>query len=53
MNVNVELNVVCTCGEKNWNTRSNAVHASCELSGSTTCSALNGRGLEGKALGRK
>ena len=39
INVKVEFNVVCTCDQKNWNTRSNAVHANCELSESTTCSA--------------
>jgi hypothetical protein len=39
MNVKVEFNVVCTCDQKNWNTRSNAVHANYELSESRTCSA--------------
>ena len=39
INVKVEFNVVCTGYQKNWNTRSNAVHANCELSESTTCSA--------------
>jgi hypothetical protein len=39
MNVKAEFNVVCTGDQNNWNTRSNAIHANCELSKSTTCSA--------------
>jgi hypothetical protein len=56
MNVKAEFNVVCTSDQKNWNTRSNAVHANCELSESTTCSACQESSAEvygEEALGRK